>query len=377
MYKIQNQSFEELINSISSAIGISIDSSSFDYDILKAFYEYNKLCNSKIEEKLNSLLYENMSGTDLDDFLSFYNIYRIQGNNDDLYEVELLFSSENSLLLEKDCLLEIDGRIYQTVSNFQIGNSVEKISLQRSNERTIEHQLISKDFKIIIDADKAKISSDKNIFEEIQKLYLISIRRIPNEVETDFEFLSRAKSILQNFGYSNKEKIKNQLLQDKRIKNVHIEDSNGVSYITIYPYDTNKLDEIIINAKHIVNYFKDSNIQLLKPNIVEVNVFGLKEQIDFLANKEEIMNSVIQNLKLVLNTSYMENEEVKIKKEILLNSVKETLSTFSNLEIKKELLGINYNYYFRENYRTPIYNKDVDEVLIIHSYDVVTEGSVL
>lgn len=376
IYKIPNQSFEELLKNISNAIGVSIDNSSFDYDILKAFHSYNTLMNENIETKLNGLLYENMTGADLDDFLAFYNIYRIQGNNQDIYEIEVIFSSEDTLLIQDKCLIEIDGILYETVGDHQISNTKDKIILQRSNQTSIEEQLITKDYKMILDQHKVSLSSDKNIHKSIQKLYLISFQRISNEKESDFEFLSRSKSILQNYGYSNKTKIKNELLADSRIKNVHIEEDDGVSYVIVYPKKTSELNEIIESAKHVVNYFKDSNIQLVKPNIIEINVFGLKNQISFLFNKDEIEAKVISNIRSILNNSYIENDELKISKNTFINSIAEVVEQF-HLDINLSLIGINYNYYYRGNYVTPIYNADIENELVVHYYDVVTEGSVI
>ena len=93
-------------------------------------------------------------------------------------------------------------------------------------------------------------------------------------------------------------------------------------------------------------------------------------------NKDEIEAKVISNIRSILNNSYIENDELKISKNTFINSIAEVVEQF-HLDINLSLIGINYNYYYRGNYVTPIYNADIENELVVHYYDVVTEGSVI
>lgn len=377
MYRTPNISFEDFLKNISEKIGIEIDGTSFDYDILRAFHQYLQDMNTITEDKLNGLIYENMKGNDLDNFLEFFNIHRIQGNNEDLYEIEVTFSSMDTLLILEGCHLQINGIMYETVDSFSIGNKKETIIARKSNQTNIDMQLISKDFKIVLDAEKVTLSNaDKNIHQEIQRLYLISLKRNPNGKESDFEFLSRAKSVLQNFGYNNKVIIRNAILEDNRVKDVHIEDKNGIAYIIVYPKLVADLEDIISSSKHIVEYFKDSNIQLVKPNIMEINVLGLSEQLSYIAKKEEVINAVILSMKNTLNSTYSETEKLTIPVSVLFDSIKKVLDLYE-ISINTKVISFEYNYYFRENYEEPIYTVLIEEEFVVNPYDVVTEGKVI
>ena len=208
-------------------------------------------------------------------------------------------------------------------------------------------------------------------------MFVISCTKTSNEIESDFEYLEKAKNILQNFGYSNEKKIELELLKDSRIKSISINTLNGNTNITIFPNNLEELDEIIKYNQHVVDFYKNSNIVLIKPNLVEISVSGLFSQLIFYDEYETIKSTIINDFKTSLSLLYSNDEIIIIKSDELINSIKSIINRIGfTKNIDYNSITINYKYYFRNNYQIPIFGSYIDNSLEVKKSDIITLGTI-
>lgn len=376
MYNIENGNFNIFLEKISEKLGFKIDNSSFDYDILKSLFDINVSFKKEYEKLLDKVIFENLKGKDLDNFLSFFNIIRKRNNNDELYTLVLKFNvNNNSFIIKEGCIINIDNKSYKNIKTTSINNEKELLTVQRISKQDIIKQIIGNNGSIIFDENYVSVNTG-NINDVSSNLLFLGFNVNNIEQETDFEFLERAKNILQSYGYNNKEKIKFELLKDERIKNIKIKENDNVTEIIIYPKELSKIDEIINFNKHLVDYYKNSIVELVNPNLYMFNIKNIKEQIYYIAYNEEIIKELEEYMKSYFNSIFVENNNIIFSRTDFIVELKKFFSNKPQIQLNYDLVEIEYQFFYKNNYQDFIYSKILDDELKIKDENIISFGSV-
>lgn len=378
MYNLKEQTYNDFLKNLSQKLGFDVDRNSFDYDILKALFEQNNDYKREVQNILSKVIFENMRGQDLDNFLSFFNIYRRQDNDENLYTLTLSFkSNNNSFNIKEDCLMLINNNVYKNIKNVSVSNEREEVTVQKIYNQEIKNQISGNNGLIVLDSSYCSVENG-NLSDESSKLFVISLKQNVFNKESDFEFLERSKNILQELGYDNKTKIKEVLLRDSRIKNIKIKEEDNVTNIIIYPFKIDEIDEIINSNKHIVEYYKNSIVNLVKPNLYVLNIEFLKEQLSYFPDFTNLIVDVESEIKNFLSNLYVGKEnKIRIKKLSLINLVDNFLSSrYEDVYYDLKPLEISVDFYFRNNYKDSIYSVDVEDYIDIDDYNMISFGKV-
>jgi hypothetical protein len=376
MYNIENGNFNIFLEKISEKLGFKIDNSSFDYDILKSLFDINVSFKKEYEKLLDKVIFESLKGKDLDNFLSFFNIIRKRNNNDELYTLVLKFNvNNNSFVIKEGCIINIDNKSYKNIKTTSINNEKELLTVQRISKRDIIKQIIGNNGSIIFDENYVSVNTG-NINDVSSNLLFLGFNVNNVEQETDFEFLERAKNILQSYGYNNKEKIKFELLKDERIKNIKIKENDNVTEIIIYPKELSKIDEIINFNKHLVDYYKNSIVELVNPNLYMFNIKNIKEQIYYIAYNEEIIKELEEYMKSYFNSIFVENNNIIFSRTDFIVELKKFFSNKPQIQLNYDLVEIEYQFFYKNNYQDFIYSKILDDELKIKDENIISFGSV-
>ena len=378
MYNLKEQTYNDFLKNLSQKLGFDVDRNSFDYDILKALFEQNNDYKREIQNILNKVIFENMRGQDLDNFLSFFNIYRRQDNDENLYTLTLSFkSNNNSFNIKEDCLMLINNNVYKNIKNVSVSNEREEVTVQKIYNQEIKNQISGNNGLIVLDSSYCSVENG-NLSDESSKLFVISLKQNVFNKESDFEFLERSKNILQELGYDNKTKIKEVLLRDSRIKNIKIKEEDNVTNIIIYPFKIDEIDEIINSNKHIVEYYKNSIVNLVKPNLYVLNIEYLKEQLSYFPDFTNLLVDVENEIKNFLSNLYVgKDNKIRIKKFTLIKLIDNFLSSrYENVYYDLKPLEVSVDFYFRNNYKDSIYSVDVEDYIDIDDYNMISFGKV-
>lgn len=376
MYNIENENFNIFLEKISEKLGFKIDNSSFDYDILKSLFNINVSFKKEYEKLLDKVIFENLKGKDLDNFLSFFNIIRKRNNNDELYTLVLKFNvNNNSFIIKEGCTINIDNKSYKNIKTTSINNEKELLTVQRISKQDIIKQIIGNNGSIILDENYVSVNTG-NINDVSSNLLFLGFNINNVEQETDFEFLERAKNILQSYGYNNKEKIKFELLKDERIKNIKIKENDNVTEIIIYPKELSKIDEIINFNKHLIDYYKNSIVELVNPNLYMFNIKNIKEQIYYIAYNEEIVKELEEYMKSYFNSIFVENNNIIFSRTDFIVELKKFFSNKPQIQLNYDLIEIEYLFFYKNNYQDFIYSKILDDELKIKDENIISFGSV-
>lgn len=378
MYNLKEQTYNDFLKNLSQKLGFDVDRNSFDYDILKALFEQNNDYKREVQNILSKVIFENMRGQDLDNFLSFFNIYRRQDNDENLYTLTLSFkSNNNSFNIKEDCLMLINNNVYKNIKNVSVSNEREEVTVQKIYNQEIKNQISGNNGLIVLDSSYCSVENG-NLSDESSKLFVISLKQNVFNKESDFEFLERSKNILQELGYDNKTKIKEVLLRDSRIKNIKIKEEDNVTNIIIYPFKIDEIDEIINSNKHIVEYYKNSIVNLVKPNLYVLNIEFLKEQLSYFPDFTNLIVDVESEIKNFLSNLYVGKEnKIRIKKFNLIKLIDNFLSSrYENVYYDLKPLEISVDFYFRNNYKDSIYSVDVEDYIDIDDYNMISFGKV-
>lgn len=373
---------DDIIKKIKDRLGIDIDKFSYDYDIIKVIDEFSSYNKELINDFINGYNFENLSSNNLDKFFHTFGIDRTVGNNDDLYNLDIKYSSKNNTInILKDCTIKYNNEFYKVLKDTIINEDNSILTIQKIfNNTPIKEPLFTNDGLLSFDKKFVKSNDDSNINLENEfskNMFVISCTKTSNEIESDFEYLEKAKNILQNFGYSNEKKIELELLKDSRIKSISINTLNGNTNITIFPNNLEELDEIIKYNQHVVDFYKNSNIVLIKPNLVEINVSGLFSQLIFYDEYETIKSTIINDFKTSLSLLYSNDDVIIIKSDELINSIKSIIDRLGfTKDIDYNSISINYKYYFRNNYQVPIFGSYIDTNLEVKKSDIITLGTI-
>lgn len=376
MYNIENGNFNIFLEKISEKLGFKIDNSSFDYDILKSLFDINVSFKKEYEKLLDGIIFENLKGKDLDNFLSFFNIIRKKNSNDELHTLVLKFNvNNNSFIIKEGCIINIDNNSYKNIKTTSINNEKEFLIVQKISKQNIIKQIIGNNGSIIFDENYVSVDIG-NINDIASNLLFLGFNTNNIEQETDFEFLERAKNILQSYGYNNKEKIKFELLKDERIKNIKIKENDNIIEIIIYPKELSKIDEIINSNKHLVDYYKNSIVELINPNLYIFNIKNIKEQIYYVAYNEEIINELEEYMKNYLNSVFVENDNIIFSRTDFIVELKNFFSNKPQIQLNYDLIEIEYQFFYKNNYQDFIYSKILDNELKIKNENIISFGSV-
>lgn len=376
MYNIENGNFNIFLEKISEKLGFKIDNSSFDYDILKSLFDINVSFKKEYEKLLDGIIFENLKGKDLDNFLSFFNIIRKKNSNDELHTLVLKFNvNNNSFIIKEGCIINIDNNSYKNIKTTSINNEKEFLIVQKISKQNIIKQIIGNNGSIIFDENYVSVDIG-NINDIASNLLFLGFNINNIEQETDFEFLERAKNILQSYGYNNKEKIKFELLKDERIKNIKIKENDNIIEIIIYPKELSKIDEIINSNKHLVDYYKNSIVELINPNLYIFNIKNIKEQIYYVAYNEEIINELEEYMKNYLNSVFVENDNIIFSRTDFIVELKNFFSNKPQIQLNYDLIEIEYQFFYKNNYQDFIYSKILDNELKIKNENIISFGSV-
>lgn len=378
MYNLKEQTYNDFLKNLSQKLGFDVDRNSFDYDILKALFEQNNDYKREVQNILSKVIFENMREQDLDNFLSFFNIYRRQDNDENLYTLTLSFkSNNNSFNIKEDCLMLINNNVYKNIKNVSVSNEREEVTVQKIYNQEIKNQISGNNGLIVLDSSYCSVENG-NLSDESSKLFVISLKQNVFNKESDFEFLERSKNILQELGYDNKTKIKEVLLRDSRIKNIKIKEEDNVTNIIIYPFKIDEIDEIINSNKHVVEYYKNSIVNLVKPNLYVLNIEYLKEQLSYFPDFTNLLVDVESEVKNFLSNLYVgKDNKIRIKKFNLINLVDNFLSSrYENVYYDLKPLEISVDFYFRNNYKDSIYSVDVEDYIDIDDYNMISFGKV-
>lgn len=378
MYSLKEQTYNEFLKNLSQKLGFEIDKSSFDYDILKALFEQNNDYKKEVQEILNKVIFENMKGEDLDNFLSFFNIHRKQENDENLYTLNLSFkSNNNSFNIKENCLMLINGEYFNNIKNVSVQNEKEEIIIQKTYKNEIKNQVSGNNGIIILDKDFCYVENG-NIQDESSKLFVISLSKNKRNSETDFEFLERSKSILQEFGYDNKTKIKETLLKDKRIKNIKILEEDNVTNIIVYPFKIDEIDDIINANKHVVDYYKNSIVNLIKSNLYKLNINFLKSQLIYFPNFDNLIIDLENEIKFYLSNLYVNKEnKIKVNKSKIMLLIDNFINTkYENITIDLSMIEISLDFYFRNNYKEAIFSNNLEKEIEIDNHNMISFGQV-
>lgn len=378
MYNLKEQTYNDFLKNLSQKLGFDVDRNSFDYDILKALFEQNNDYKREVQNILNKVIFENMRGQDLDNFLSFFNIYRRQDNDENLYTLTLSFkNNNNSFNIKEDCLMLINNNVYKNIKNVSVSNEREEVTVQKIYNQEIKNQISGNNGLIVLDSSYCSVENG-NLSDESSKLFVISLKQNVFNKESDFEFLERSKNILQELGYDNKTKIKEVLLRDSRVKNIKIKEEDNVTNIIIYPFKIDEIDEIINSNKHIVEYYKNSIVNLVKPNLYVLNIEYLKEQLSYFPDFTNLIVDVESEVKNFLSNLYFgKDNKIRIKKFNLIKLIDNFLSSrYENVYYDLKPLEISVDFYFRNNYKDSIYSVDVEDYIDIDDYNMISFGKV-
>jgi len=378
MYNLKEQTYNDFLKNLSQKLGFDVDRNSFDYDILKALFEQNNDYKREVQNILSKVIFENMRGQDLDNFLSFFNIYRKQDNDENLYTLTLSFkSNNNSFNIKEDCLMLINNNVYKNIKNVSVSNEREEVTVQKIYNQEIKNQISGNNGLIVLDSSYCSVENG-NLSDESSKLFVISLKQNVFNKESDFEFLERSKNILQELGYDNKTKIKEVLLRDSRIKNIKIKEEDNVTNIIIYPFKIDEIDEIINSNKHIVEYYKNSIVNLVKPNLYVLNIEYLKEQLSYFPDFTNLLVDVESEVKNFLSNLYVgKDNKIRIKKFNLIKLIDNFLSSrYENVYYDLKPLEVSVDFYFRNNYKDSIYSVDVEDYIDIDDYNMISFGKV-
>lgn len=376
MYNIENGNFNIFLEKISEKLGFKIDNSSFDYDILKSLFDINVAFKKEYEKLLDGVIFENLKGKDLDNFLSFFNIIRKKNNNDDLYTLVLKFNiNNNSFIIKEGCIINIDNKSYKNIKTTSINNEKEFLTVQKISKQDITKQIIGNNGSIIFDENYVSVDTG-NIKDIASNLLFLGFNVNNIEQETDFEFLERAKNILQSYGYNNKEKIKFELLKDERIKNIKVKENDNITEIVVYPKELSKIDEITNSNKHLVDYYKNSIVELVKPNLYMFNIKNIKEQIYYVPYNEEIIKELEEYMKNFFNSIFVENDNIIFSRTDFIVELKKFFSNKPQIQLNYDLIEIEYQFFYKNNYQDFIYSKILDNELKIKDENIISFGSV-
>ncbi|MGL4989380.1 MAG: hypothetical protein ACRC5F_09110 [Cetobacterium sp.] len=371
---LKNNTFDEFLNKIGESLNLNIDPSSLDVKIFKCFYDLTSAISSKTETEVKSMFFENLRGNDLDRVMEFFDTYRGRGGDSDLYTFELFNSSEKSFLIKKGSLLNFENNSYKILQDTYVGSGLNNLICQQNGIVVdFNKPLFTKDGVICFGAENVS-----GVFKDVHGQFTSSVKlstfNIQNdEIESDFEFKEKSKSIMQSFGMSNSFKIKSEIMENSDVKNVVITEENDLTKLTIIPTSLSLAKDTLEFSKEIVKYYKNGNVVPESPCVLEIELERVNQMLTFDKNadlvKDAISSFVIEYLSTNFNGSIQRSKVISLIQEAInLNA------EFKNHDVSQ--VEVKYNFYSKDNYESPILKAKITNVKSVNENTVVTFGRI-
>ncbi|MGL5716492.1 MAG: hypothetical protein ACRCXX_14245 [Cetobacterium sp.] len=373
MIKINfNSDFDDFLLSIGNALNVNIDPSSLDVKMFKIFHDISSDIASSTEEKINSMFFENLKGEDLDIVMEFFDSHRTKGGESDIHSFTLYNKSNDSFLIEKGSLFNFEGYSFKVLKDtYVISGSSELLTQRYGVQSTIETPTFTNDGVLTFDLKNISSLSENYAQKFTNSLRLSAYNVNSDEVQSDFEFREKSKSIMQTLGHSNSQIIKSRILENSLVKNVVVEDNDGVTRMTVIPYSIQNIDDLINYSKEVVDYWKSDNVVVEKPNLIEIDIEGLISIIAADQNvsnlKELIVSAVIEYFSGGFSGTIYKHKVISLIQEILDSS-----SDYSDYDLSK--VAIKYNFYSKGNYEVPVITSEIINNKKINENTIITFG---
>lgn len=373
MVKINfNSNFDEFLLNIGNSLNMNIDPSSLDVKIFKIFHDISNNIATSTEEKINSMFFENLKGEDLDTVMEFFDSYRRKGGESDVHSFSIYNKSNDSFLIEKDSKFNFEEYSYKVLKDTYINPGLNDLLTQRYGaKKESETPVFTNDGVLSFELRNIKSLADNFSQRFTNSLRLTAYNVNSDEVESDFEFREKSKSIMQTLGHSNSQIIKSKILENRSIKNVSVEDIDGVTKMTIIPYSISMIDDLIKHSKEIVDYWKSDNIVVEKPSVIEIDVEGVVTSIasdpNVSALKEMIVSSIIEHFSSDFSGTIYKHKIIGLIQDILDSS-----SDYANYDLSK--VSVKYNFYNKDNYEIPIITSEITNQKKIKENTIIVFG---
>lgn len=361
--------FEDFVSKIEESLNVNLDPSSLDIKIFKIFYDMNYKISTAAEEKINSMFFENARGEDLDTIMEFFDNYRLKGGESDIHTFMFYNKGNKSFMIKKNSLINFEDKSYKVLNDTYINEGQSEVYTQLNGSKVEFNSPIYTNDGFVSLGE----SSIDSVFKNINQLFTGSVKFISynvknDEVESDFEFKERSKSLMQSLGLTNSQKIKQEIMKNSGVKNVVVEDILDITKMTIIPKSLSNIDSLMISAKEVSEYYKGSNVVLEKPKILEIDIEGLTSVIALDDNVNAIKESVAKGIIEYLTTDYSN----VIYKSKILNIIQTAITNNSdNIGYDLSKIVVKYNFYNKDNYDVPVLvseitsNKRVDDNTIM------------
>jgi hypothetical protein len=371
---LKDFNFENFLNKIGENLNMNIDPSSLDVKIFRCFYDLTKAITTQTEAEIKSMFFENLEGEDLDNVMEFFDTHRTRGGDSDIHVFKLYGRSTKNFLIKKSSILNFENKSFRVLTDTYINNGENDILTQViTGVETIEKPVFTNDGNICFDNIALEASFDNYNQEFTNTVKFTSYYIQSDEVESDFEFKERSKSLMQSLGYSNSQKIKNELIKNSDIKNVTINEKDDITLLTVIPKDLSKSDEIIESSIEIVNYYKGGNVVVQKPNVLEVNLEGVNTLLVFDKNERAIKEAIAFAIVEHLNSNFTG----VVYRSKIISLIQEVVNANSEIhDYDVNTIEVNYSFYSKKNYETPIVLSTITNYKTITEETVVSFGRV-
>ncbi|MGL4449622.1 MAG: hypothetical protein ACRCTZ_00350 [Sarcina sp.] len=373
MVKINfNSDFDDFLLSIGNALNVNIDPSSLDVKLFKIFHDISNNIATSTEEKINSMFFENLKGEDLDTVMEFFDSHRTRGGESDIHSFTLYNKSNDSFLVEKESVFNFEDHSYKVLKDTYLNPGVSELLTQRyGSKKDTETPVFTNDGILSFNLKNIKSLSENYIQKFTNSLRLSAYNVNSDEVQSDFEFREKSKSIMQTLGHSNSQIIKSKILENSLVKNVVIEDIAGVTKMTVIPYSIHDINDLINYSKEIVDYWKSDNVVVEKPNLIEIDIEGLISIIAADQNisnlKEVIISSIIEYFSGDFSGTIYKHKIISLIQEILDSS-----SDYAEYDLSK--VAVKYNFYSKGNYEIPVITSEITNNKKINENTIITFG---
>lgn len=371
---------DQLVIFLNKELGISINSNTYDYEILSALKNYAQDTNNLISETINKNLYENLKGDELKRFLNFFGIAKLGGSAIDLYQFTFDIDTINTFQLPRKSKIIFKNELYELAEDYYFTPN-EQILITCTklyNSYSFQNSVFSKEAVVQFDTSSMIFASDNEKQETLSdfssNVVMLTYNHLPKTEESDFEYSERAKSILQQLGYSNNKKIEMELYSDVRIKNIIMQNANGLVKVIIIPKILEDADIVIAAAQETINYYKNENIEVVKPNIIGLTITGITEQIGTGETSSNVISLIYSSIENYISYATTNN---KILKSEIINIINDILnSEMPGTLINPSGIILGYKYYLHTNYEEYLSEIVISETLKIYNTDAVIVSNI-
>lgn len=369
---LKNISFEDFLNKMSESLNTNIDPSSIDVKIFKCFYDVTSVISKQTDAEIKSMFFENLQGEDLDSVMEFFDSYRSKGGDSDIYVFKLYGKSEKSFVIKKDSVLNFEEKSYRVLMDTFVNSGENELYTQPYGSRVvIDQPVYTNDGNVCFKSGsiEATFKDVNSSFTNTVKLTTYYIQN--DEIESDFEFREKSKSLMQSLGLSNSQKIRFEVMKNPDVKNVIITDDEDITKLTVIPHSLSKADDVVDVAKEVVNYYKGGNVVAEKPNVIEINIEGLGPLLVFDPDAQAIKDSVVASITEHLTSNFTGT----VYRSRLLTIIQECINANSSITTHDiSSVDITYNYYNKNNYDVAVVYASIANSKTISDNTVVTFG---